>query len=212
MGRCTQVRLQHRRADADETRVVSRTKSSPDPRMTADHNRKTSSRNRRKKLVVLQQMQSRIIKETTLFPLVALTILTITLTVFSRRLMAEAAAEEVVLPTLEPLLASVICLTAGFAITILYVALRFSQRIAGPTYRITQSLKDVQEGKLDLRIKLRDGDFLEEIAQELNVTLALIESLKGSPAGNAQTASPVADEASAAVDAAPSLTSEAPTI
>lgn len=142
-------------------------------------------KNRRKKLVILREMQNRIILRTTMFPLIGLAILTITLTVFCRRLMAEAATEEVILPSLEPLLAAVICLTAGFAVTILYVALHFSQRIAGPTYRITESLKEVQEqlnngledGKIDLRVKLRDGDFLEEIASELNVTLATFETV-----------------------------------
>ncbi len=119
----------------------------------------------------MKQMQSRIMRTTTSFPLIALALLTITSTVFALRSMSEAAEAEVVLPSLLPLIATIICLTAGFAITILYVALRFSQRIAGPTYRIVKALEAIQNGCTDERIQLRDGDFLEEIADELNRTL-----------------------------------------
>lgn len=162
-------------------------------------------RNRRKKLLVLHQMQSRIIKSTTLFPLIALTILTITLTVFCRKLMTEAATEEVVLPSLEPFLATVICLTAAFAATILYVALRFSQRIAGPTYRITETLKQIREGDQDIRIRLRSGDYLDEIADELNATLDWIAAESGSSPTSGSTEGNPAD-----VDAVRGLAANTP--
>ncbi|MCA8971394.1 MAG: hypothetical protein KDC95_16495 [Planctomycetes bacterium] len=133
-----------------------------------------SAKNRRSKLVIMRALQSRIVLTTTIFPLIGLTLLTITSTVFCLQSMSEAAEAEVVLPSLRPLIGSIICLTAAFAITILYVSLRFSQRIAGPCYRIIEALKSVQEGNLEDRVVLRDGDFLEEIADELNRTLDVI--------------------------------------
>ncbi|MCB9883372.1 MAG: hypothetical protein H6832_13290 [Planctomycetes bacterium] len=135
-----------------------------------------SAKNRRSKLVIMRALQSRIVLTTTIFPLIGLTLLTITSTVFCLQSMSEAAEAEVVLPSLRPLIGSIICLTAAFAITISYVSLRFSQRIAGPCYRIIEALKSVQEGNLQDRVALRDGDFLEEIADELNRTLDVIAS------------------------------------
>lgn len=140
----------------------------------------TQTRNRRKKIVILKEMQARIIARTTAFPLAGLTFLATLTVYFCLKLMDDAAAAEATLPHLEPLLATVICLTAGIAAVILYVALRFSHTVAGPTYRIVESLKRMQRGDLDFRVQLRRKDFLTEIAEEMNRTLpALRDQVQG---------------------------------
>lgn len=48
------------------------------------------------------------------------------------------------------------------------LSLFLPQKIAGPLFRIEQDLKPVQEGDLTLTIKLRKGDILKELAEEVN--------------------------------------------
>lgn len=52
----------------------------------------------------------------------------------------------------------------------------FSHRIAGPVHRIKKELRQIAEGELsvDHEIKLRKGDFLLDIAKEINNTLKSI--------------------------------------
>ena len=131
--------------------------------------------NRRRTRVVLKDMQGRLMLQTTVLPLGALAALTIAVTVLCRRVLAEAAEFEIAMPHVELLLITVLCLTSAMAGAILYVAFRFSHRVAGPSYRIIQSLKQAQTGDLAARTKLRDGDFLTEVADQLNETLATLQ-------------------------------------
>jgi methyl-accepting chemotaxis protein len=77
---------------------------------------------------------------------------------------------------LERLLMAVVCLTPAMAGAILYVAFRSSHRIAGPTFRLVESLKRIASGDVDFRVRLRRGDLLTEIADELNRALDAIQS------------------------------------
>lgn len=52
-----------------------------------------------------------------------------------------------------------------------------SHRIAGPIYRFEQSAKRISEGDLTLRIKLRRGDELQELANCFNVMTEKLENL-----------------------------------
>lgn len=119
----------------------------------------------------MREMQSRIILHTTVLPLVALTILTVAVTILCRQVIAEASALDVAVPKVQLLLVTVVCLTSTMAGAILYIAFRFSNRVAGPSYRLIQSLKRARTGDADFRVKLRDGDFLTEVADELNLML-----------------------------------------
>ena len=51
---------------------------------------------------------------------------------------------------------------------------KLSNRFAGPIYRIRTTLHDVNEGKPYRHIELRQGDFWQDLAQELN---AAVETL-----------------------------------
>ena len=51
---------------------------------------------------------------------------------------------------------------------IFLLGLLFSHRIAGPVYRIEKTLEEIARGNLSLRIKLREGDELVDLADIIN--------------------------------------------
>lgn len=51
---------------------------------------------------------------------------------------------------------------------IFILGLLFSHRIAGPVYRITKTLEEITRGNLGLKIKLREGDELIDLADMIN--------------------------------------------
>ncbi|MCX5692624.1 MAG: methyl-accepting chemotaxis protein [Candidatus Omnitrophica bacterium] len=51
---------------------------------------------------------------------------------------------------------------------IFILGLLFSHRIAGPVYRIGKTLEDITKGNLGLRIRLREGDELVDLADTIN--------------------------------------------
>ena len=52
-----------------------------------------------------------------------------------------------------------------------------SHRIAGPVYRFERSAKVIAEGDLSLRIRLRKGDELQELADAFNQMTESLESI-----------------------------------
>lgn len=135
--------------------------------------------NRRRTRIVLRKMQARVILHTTMLPLAALCVLTVVVSVLAAKLVADAAAAESELPNLGLLLMAVICLISAMAGAILFVAFRFSHRVAGPTYRIVESLKRMRAGDFGFQVQLRDGDFLGEIADQVNETLVALRAGQG---------------------------------
>ena len=51
---------------------------------------------------------------------------------------------------------------------IFILGLLFSHRIAGPVYRITKTLEEIIKGNIGLKIKLREGDELVDLAYMIN--------------------------------------------
>jgi len=51
---------------------------------------------------------------------------------------------------------------------IFILGLLFSHRIAGPVYRISKTLEDISKGNLGLKIRLREGDELVDLADMIN--------------------------------------------
>ncbi len=140
-------------------------------------------KNRRKKLVINKPVQRRIIFAVSFVPILGLVGATLAVALLAGRVLDEARLAEVNLPTLAPLFVSLFffILTAGALVVV--QALRYSHRIAGPMYRLCQSIKRIQKGDLDFHVKLRDGDELTEIATELN---HLISTLKKEGFGKPQ--------------------------
>jgi sensor histidine kinase YesM len=152
--------------------------------------------NRRKSRIVLPSLQGQIILQTTLLPLIALGLLVLTATFIARQLMVEAATMDVVFENLQPLLVAIVCMSTVMAGSILYVAFRFSHRIAGPAYRLVKSLEQVQTGNAHFQVKLRDGDLLTELAVQMNLTLESLQSLLPPPSPTST--APAADQGLAA--------------
>ena len=97
------------------------------------------------------------------------------LNVFCERLQGEALEANVELPSIVPVLLSVAGFVVVAMILVIFNSLRFSNRVAGPMYRIQKILERVRQGEHDLRVRLRKDDFLVELAGSLNEFLAWLE-------------------------------------
>ena len=58
--------------------------------------------------------------------------------------------------------------TAVLSIAAAFRMLLFSHKIAGPLYRLEKTVEAVQQGKLNLKVKLRSGDQLQDFAQAMD--------------------------------------------
>jgi hypothetical protein len=63
-----------------------------------------------------------------------------------------------------PMLLCVVVLIPFFA----WDAIKFSLRVAGPLYRIRMTIQALEAGKPLRPVKLRDGDYLQEVIDDLN--------------------------------------------
>ena len=91
--------------------------------------------NRRSKLLINEAMQRKIVLQTALLPIMVLTALSVVALIEGAPLMA-AADVGTSYPNLKPLFIALLSFLAAAALLILYVALRFSHRVAGPTHRL----------------------------------------------------------------------------
>ena len=110
-------------------------------RERADRMGRTGRTERRKKVIVLREAQKRIILAVSLFPALSLAMATMLIAVFCRKLLGEATRTDVDLPSLVPLFLSVLGLALVSCLIILNQALRFSNRISGPAYRVVKTLE-----------------------------------------------------------------------
>lgn len=69
------------------------------------------------------------------------------------------------------LMYSTLALMAFIAMASIFV----SHKVAGPVYRFEQSVKSIAEGDLTLRIKLRKGDEMTELADMFNHMTSILE-------------------------------------
>jgi HAMP domain-containing protein len=88
--------------------------------------------------------------------------------------------------------ATVVFLVAVLAVVVVQ-SMRASQRVAGPEYRLVQSLRRIRAGDLSFRVHLRRGDLLGGLAEECN---ALLDYLNANPPEGAQTGTDVVEIAS----------------
>lgn len=77
-----------------------------------------------------------------------------------------------------PALALALGLNLAVAVVLL---LRYSLRIAGPAYRLERALRQLGGGDHTIRVHLRSGDELQDVATAVNV---LAESLETTARGN----------------------------
>jgi nitrogen fixation/metabolism regulation signal transduction histidine kinase len=56
-----------------------------------------------------------------------------------------------------------------------WLGVRISHRLCGPIYRMRQDLAAIRDGKDARPIKLRDGDAYQDLADEINMTVAYLK-------------------------------------
>lgn len=127
-----------------------------------------SNERRRRTLIVNEPLQKRIIVAVSLIPTVGLAVSTMIVAIFCRRLLGEAMEQDVELPSLVPLFVAVLGFTLASAAVVVFQAMRFSHRIAGPAYRLIKSMERIRCGDVSFRVNLRRGDHLTEVASEMN--------------------------------------------
>ena len=131
--------------------------------------------NRRRKLIVKKALQKKIVLQTTLFPIIFLALLSLAVASVSATFVANARDVGESYPNLKPLFIALFGFLGSMALLILFVALRLSRRVAGPTYRLMQSILLMRQGDFSFRVRLCKGDLLTELVEELNLTLDVLE-------------------------------------
>jgi methyl-accepting chemotaxis protein len=124
--------------------------------------------NRRKSVIVDASAQTRMILGISVLPLCVMLIAAVAMWFFGNRLFEEAKDSNADLPSLGVLtmIQYLFVVTTG-ALAVIQ-AVRYSNRVVGPAVRIKRSLQQIRAGDLDTPIKLRKGDALTDVADELN--------------------------------------------
>ena len=145
---------------------------------------------RRRTRIVDAAAQRRIVRSITTVPLAVLVVASAALWFLTDSLFDEAQAAEVELPSLALLSMTmfVFVITAGIGIVLR--AMDYSHRVVGPAYRITMSLRKVRAGDLE-PIRLRNGDELTTVVDELNLLIADLAARRdGTAVASATAAAP----------------------
>ena len=130
---------------------------------------------RRRQVVVDKSLQNRIIFATACVPLVCLAGPTLLLAIFCVQLNDAAIQVDVELPSILPVYLAATCCMLVATGYMLMNALKFSHRIAGPSYNVRKTLERFREGDRDVRIVLREHDHLVEIQDHINDFLEWLE-------------------------------------
>ncbi len=149
--------------------------------------------NRRKTILIEKRAQWRMVVEQAWPAALTMLITAFVMCFFVARVASEAMEASVELPSLPFVLVTAIAFVVLSIALILYCALRFSHRVAGPVYSIRRSLRAFQDGDTDARVSLRTDDFLTELTDDLNAVLDnaaeyAAEARRGEPAADASTA------------------------
>ena len=152
-------------------------------------------RERRRQIVVNKSLQSRIIFAAAWAPGLCLAGTSLLLGVFCARLNNEALQADVALPSILPVFVISVSFMLVATAYMLFNALRFSHRIAGPMYNIGKTLQRFRDGDADSRVILRKHDYLSEMQDHVNGFLEwLSEDLPASYTRVERTEEPKADE------------------
>ena len=152
--------------------------------------------NRRKSVIVDASAQTRMVLGLSVLPLAVILVAAIAMWIFGNRLFEEAKQSNADLPSLGAVtMIQYLFVVATGALAVIQ-ALRYSNRVVGPAMRIKRTLLQIRAGDLETPIKLRKGDALTDVADELN---RLMEHLRrGTPASTS--ASPEKTAAASALE------------
>ena len=136
---------------------------------------KGAARDQRSKLFIDPSKQLRIVSGLSTLPLVTLVGATVAVAMLGSRVLNEARSTDAEITSLFPLFLALVLLILSAGCMVALQAMRYSHRIAGPSYRVLQALERIKRGKLDFRVKLRDGDELQDVADGVNDLLDWLE-------------------------------------
>jgi len=141
-------------------------------------------RKRRNSMIVAPVVQKRAIGKGSALSILGLGITLILAAISCLRLMRESLAGDPERGSVIPLMLCILGFFVCAASLALFQGLRYSNRIVGPTRRLCSIMRKMREGDLTVRAHLRRGDYLKELAQELN---SLIDWLNENPPPGAKT-------------------------
>ena len=89
------------------------------------------------------------------------------------------------IPELAPVVTAGHTLSLGVAellvvMAVYYFGIRSSFKIAGPMFALNRGLAQLGAGDLTVRLKFRDGDCCQEVAERFNLNIAKVEQRLGS--------------------------------
>ncbi len=153
---------------------------------------KEHGRNQRRTMVADKVTQIRMLKRLLIVPMTGFAVMGLLVIISIVCLLMEVQSDEVSLTTLPLVIWSVALFIGGSAGFLFMSAFRFSYRVAGPTYRMLKSLEEFQDNGGEFRIRLRDGDELQDLAAKLN---EVMNDIQAEPYGT-----PVAEKTSSEVE------------
>ncbi len=135
----------------------------------------TESRYRRRQLFVNPELQKSIVKRVVTPAIASLVVAAVLVTWFAKQVHDHAGAAATGIPSL----VTVLLIAAFFVFfaggLMIYHALTLSHQVAGPAYRIRSDVERVLCGDTAHRVRLRDGDLLHDVADDVNTLLEWVE-------------------------------------
>ena len=127
----------------------------------------TEKRNRRRTIVINKGFQTRYAAMAALGAIVAINVILI-------------VSYLLYMPRFGPMITTTHTLSLGVAellvvIVVYYYGIRTSFRIAGPMFALSRGLSQVGGGDLTVRLKFRDRDCCQEVAENFNLNIAKLE-------------------------------------
>ena len=121
-----------------------------------------------------------------MLPMAMPAVAVVVITWFCRDMLLGAVAGEATVAAELPLYVAAGCFLLAAGAVVVLQSLQVAERVAGPEYRLVQSLRRIRGGDLSFRVHLRKGDLLGELAQECN---ELLEWVNQNPPSGARTGS-----------------------
>lgn len=123
---------------------------------------------RRRILVTDRALQARIVNAVSWPSVVGLVLTAIILSSLCKNLIDEAQAYGIQLSSVVPILLTVILFLFASTAFLAFNALKISHRVAGPMVAFRNAFKNIEDGDLKARVRLREGDYLEPLAADFN--------------------------------------------
>lgn len=134
-----------------------------------------AGRDPRSKIFIDPTKQVRTAARLSALPILTLVGATVAVALLGSRVLNEARSLEAEITSLFPLFLALVLLILSAGCLVALQAVRYSHRIAGPSFRLLKSLERIRRGNLDFRVELRDGDELQDLADGVNRLMDWLE-------------------------------------